>query len=130
MLTFENATDSIIFSEMVHYGERTFNNGFWTNQGSLGMLIRRAMAMPHIKVVLRADPTSRITDPDNGNVGLIREWSFIWYSDADKGDTDERPLYEQSVKYWHHTEPNWQRVLVGGWVNHGTDLEPNWSSHT
>lgn len=131
MLTYTNESDAAIISEMIAHGEQTFGaEVFWTKEGMLGPLIRRAMSMAHIKVEVTVSSSYRYNEPDKGNVGLPNEINFQWYKDNKRPFDPTDPLYMKDWRAWADYAPAWERYLVGGWINHGTDLQPNWGSHT
>lgn len=131
MLIFNRECDAIIISEMIAHGEYTFGPAvFWTKNGMLGPLLLRAMSMPHIKVDLYVSANYRIDDPEAGEVLLPKEISFQWYKDVSQKQDMTDTLYTKSWQAWHEYEPRWEKSLNGGWINHGTDLMPGWSSHT
>lgn len=137
MIKFLNPHDAVILSEMIAHGENTFGVAdFWTKRGMLGPLIRRAMSMPHIEVTLSTRIAGRHDHKDSGNKYLPKEIDFVWHIISHYDNEPESPaLYASTFNDWCKFDEldktaEKKRAMNGAWVNHGSDNEPNWGSHT
>ena len=135
MLKFLNPHDQIILSEMIADSETKFGaSKFWTKEGMLGPLIRRAMMMPHIEVTISTRIAGRNDRATEGNRSLPKEIDFVW-NRVTHYDNEGSALFAGTFNDWCKfdeldKDAHKDRILNGGWVNHGTDDAPNWGSHT
>ena len=135
MLKFLNPHDQVILSEMIADGETTFGaSKFWTKEGMLGPLIRRAMMMPHIEVTISTRIAGRNDRKAEGDKGLPKEIDFVWHI-ISHYDNEGSAMYASTFNAWlkfdeEDARKEKRRLFNGGWINHGSDNAPDWGSHT
>ena len=128
MLKFLNPHDQVILSEMIVHGEQTFGPvRFWTEEKMLGPLIRRAMGRANVEVTVCCRKPN--------DQGLPKEIDFVWHLLPHYERDTDQAMYARSfndqIKYDEEDKAVEKiRYLNGGWINHGTDDQPNWGSHT